>query len=170
MHMGLHFSAKIEIIGINPYVLVSAERAAALRPGWRKSMPVLVQVNGSPTPPWCINMVPVGDGSFYLYLHGDVRKASGTGVGDMVTVDVEFDTEYRGGPMELPDWFREPLEANLKAKAAWDALIPSRQKEVVRYLVALKTDEARARNLDKVMRMLGGESGRFMARDWKDGK
>jgi hypothetical protein len=23
-------------------------------------------------------MMPVGDGSFYLYLHGDIRKASGT--------------------------------------------------------------------------------------------
>lgn len=38
-------------------------------------------------------------GSFYLYLHGDVRKASTTKVGDRVHVEVSFDAEYRNGPM-----------------------------------------------------------------------
>ncbi len=168
--MTVHFLATIEILGINPYVLVSAEQAELLQPGWRKPMPVRVQINGFPTPPWLINMVPVGDGSFYLYLAGVVRKASGTKVGDVVMVDVDFDADYRGGPAELPEWFRGPLESDPVAKAAWDALTPSRQKEVVRYLSALKSDEARGRNLDKVMRMLGGEVGRFMGRDWKDGQ
>ena len=46
----LRFQAKIEINGINPFVPVDAEQAARLREGWRKPMPVLVQVNGAPAP------------------------------------------------------------------------------------------------------------------------
>ena len=168
--MKLHFSAKIEITGINPYVLVSAEQAQALQKDWKKPMPVLVQVNGQPNPAWRINMMPIGDGSFYLYLAGDVRRASDTKVGDVVDVDVSFDPDYRSGPMELPDWFRESLEANATALASWQALTPSRQKEVVRYLLSLKSDDARARNVAKALAMLSGDEGRFMGRDWKDGK
>ena len=43
--------------------------------------------------------MPIGDGSFYLYLHGDVRKSSKTKVGDIVKVRVQFDHEYTNGPM-----------------------------------------------------------------------
>ena len=58
----LRFQAKIEINGINPFVPVDAEQAARLREGWRKPMPVLVQVNGAPAEPWRINMdKPLGN-------------------------------------------------------------------------------------------------------------
>ena len=72
----LRFRAQIEINKINPYVLVDARRAARLQKNWRKPMPVCIQVNGKPDQPWRINMMPIGDGSFYLYLHGTVRKAA----------------------------------------------------------------------------------------------
>ncbi len=169
--MALRFRATIEIYMANPYVLVSKERATALRKGWKKPMPVLVQINGQPVPPWKINMMPIGDGSFYLYLHGDVRKASDTKVGDEVQVDVSFDEDYKNGPMHpMPAWFKKPLEANPAAKAAWDALIPSRQKEILRYFSSLKSDEARGRNVQKALRVLSGREDRFMARTWKNGK
>jgi hypothetical protein len=169
--MALRFKAKIKINGINPYVLVSRVQAQQLQPNWRKPMPVMIQVNGKPDEPWHINMMPVGDGSFYLYLHGDVRKASKTEVGDSVEIDVKFDNAYRNGPMNsMPDWFNVPLRANKTALNNWNNLTPSRQKEILRYLASLKSNEARQGNLDKVMRMLSGESGRYMARDWKNGK
>lgn len=115
-------------------------------------------------------MMPIGDGSFYLYLHGDVRKASQTKVGDTVKVDVSFDADYKQGPMHpMPEWFRLALERNPAADAHWGALTPSRQKEVLRYFSQLKSDEARRRNLDKVMHVLSGKPGRFMARSWSDG-
>ena len=66
---GLRFKAVIEINNINPYVLVNAEQASHLKQGWRKPMPVCVRINGEPKTPWRINMMPIGDGSFYLYLH-----------------------------------------------------------------------------------------------------
>jgi hypothetical protein len=134
-------------------------------------MPVLVQINGLPDPPWRINMMPIGDGAFYLYLHGDIRRASRTKVGDRVTVDVEFDDAYHSGPMHpMPDWFGTPLSKNERAQANWDALIPSRQKEILRYFSWLKSDAAKQRNLEKALHVLSGKPGRFMARSWKDGR
>jgi hypothetical protein len=164
------FTATIKIRGINPYVLVSAPRANAIKPGWRKPLPVCVRINGKPEQAWRINMMPVGDGSFYLYLRGDVRKASGTAVGDRVRVEIAFDASYRSGPQQrLPSWFKQALLGSPQALQNWQSLIPSRRKEILRYLSALKSPDARARNLSKVVRMLSGKTGRFMARTRKDG-
>lgn len=163
----IQFAATIEIRGINPYILVSAARAKKIKAEWKKPMPVLFRINGLPEKKaWKINMMPAGDGSFYLYLHGAVRKASQTKVGDRVKVEIEFNESYRGGPAPAPRWFTSALNKNAKAKKAWQALTPSRRKEVVRYLTALKSEEARQRNLEKVMRSLSGVKIRFMARDW----
>lgn len=170
----LHFETTIEILGINPYVLVTSEQANALQIGWKKPMPVKVQVNGKPDEPWKINMMPMGakgGGAFYLYLSVEVRTASKTKVGDVVTVDVWFDEEYRDGPGQfMPEWFQTALHADLQAMGAWNKLPPSRQKEVARYLGGLKSDDARQRNLQKVLHVLNGNEDRLMGRDWKDGK
>jgi hypothetical protein len=166
----LRFRATMRIIGVNPYVLVTAQQARTLKEGWRRPMPVLVRINGKPDQPWRINMMPRGDGNFYLYLHGSVRKASRTKVGDDVSVALRFDAAYRGGPMHpMPSWFRIPLSENKKAKKAWDALTPSRKKEILRYLSALKSKEARLRNLVRMMWVLSGKKARFMARTWQNG-
>lgn len=166
----MRFKGTIEIIGINPYVLVDKDRAQQLHAGWKKPMPVLVQINGQPNLPWRVNMMPVGDGSFYLYLYGDVRKVSDTKVGDTVQIDLSFDAEYRGGPAHpAPLWFKKALDENATAKVNWEALIPSRKKEVLRYFAELKSDEAKERNLEKAIHVLSGKPGRFMARSWKDG-
>jgi hypothetical protein len=164
------FKAVIKIRGINPFVLVNAARAKAIQPGWRKPLPVLVRINGKPDKPWRINMMPVGDGSFYLYLHGSVRKASGTNVRDRVDVEIAFDARYRNGPLHpTPKWFKEALADNPQAASNWKALTPSRKKEILRYLANLKSSEARGRNLQKVLRMLSGATGRFMGRTWANG-
>jgi Bacteriocin-protection, YdeI or OmpD-Associated/Domain of unknown function (DUF1905) len=164
------FTAVIKIRGVNPFILVSAFRANAIKPGWRKPLPVLVRINGKPENAWRINMMPAGDGSFYLYLHGEVRKASGTTVGDRVRVAIEFDARYRNGPQHpMPPWFRQALLGNPQARKNWQALIPSRKKEILRYFARLRSPDARARNLNKALQVLGGEMGRFMARAWKHG-
>jgi hypothetical protein len=166
----LRFTAVIAINNINPYVEVDAKRAEALKPGWRKPMPVCVRINGIPEKAWRINMMPMGDGSFYLYLHGSVRKASGTGVGDRVKVEIAFDEEYRSGPQHpMPPWFRAALKTEPRARKSWDALIPSRKKEMLRHLDRLISQAAKERNLAKAMHVLSGKPGRFMARSWKDG-
>jgi hypothetical protein len=165
----LRFRSVIKINNVNPYVLVTARQAARLKKNWRKPLPVRICVNGQPKTPWRINMMPIGDGSFYLYLHGDVRKASGTKVGDVVTVEVQFDDAYKNGPMHpMSPSFKAALADNPHAKKNWDALIPSRQKELLRYFANLKSSEARARNLKRAIHVLSGGQGRFMGRSWNE--
>ena len=165
----LQFRAKIGIKGINPYVRVGRSRAVRLMPGWRRPMPVRVQIDGKPDEPWRINMMPAGDGGFFLYLHAQVRDASGAGVGDVVSVTLTFDDAYRGGPADpMPDWFAEALQRRPAAKSGWDALSPSRQKEILRYFARLKSVEAQGRNVQRALHVLAGGSGRFMGRSWNE--
>lgn len=167
----IHFSAVIKLRDINPYILMSAARVRAIKPGWRKPMPVLVRVNGKPRRPWRINMMPVGDGRFYLYLHAEVRQASDTKVGDRVQVEVGFDERYKNGPMHpMPSWFKAALRNNATAANNWAALVPSRKKEILRYFAGLKSVQARARNLQKAMHVLSDKQGRFMGREWNEAR
>ena len=169
MKHGLRFRSVIEINGVNPYVLVGASRAAQIRKNWRKPLPVRVRVNGRPQKPWRINLMPVGDGSFYLYLHGNVRKASDTKVGDEVAVELEFDEEYKGGPAHpVPLRFSDALDKNQKAKKAWSGLIPSRQKEILRYFSRLKSPEAQTRNVQRAIDALSDGKERFLGRTWNE--
>src|SRR5581483_7695802 len=166
----LEFTAIIKIRGVNPYVDVSKSQAGRLKTAWRKPMPVLVRVNGQPKMPWHINMMPVGNGDFYLYLHGDVRKASGTKVGDSVLVEITFDDTYRNGPLHtMPEQFALALKQDQVANANWEKLPPSRQKEVLRYFAGLKSSEAKEGNIKKAIDVLSGKPGQFLGRSWHNG-
>ena len=166
----IRFNALIQKRGINPFVAVSSARAEALAPCWRRPLPVLVRINDKPQVPWRINLMPAGDGDFYLYLHETVRKASGTSVGNRVSVELSFYAYYRSGPQHrMPQWFKQALYENPRALKNWTALIPSRKKEILRYFSQLKSSDARARNLSKALLVLSGEAERFMARDWRNG-
>jgi hypothetical protein len=168
--MSISFETVIEIRGVNPFVRVSSAQAGVLKPGWRKPLPVLVRVNDDSAIAWRTNMMPDGNGNFYLYLHGNMRKASGTKVGDRVRVEIEFDAAYRNGPQDpMPTWFRQALNGNAQAKKHWTALIPSRKKEILRYLSRLVSGDARSRNQALALHVLSGQAGRFMGRAWKDG-
>ena len=163
----MKFTARIELRCINPYVMVSEAQAQQIRPDWKRPIPVTVQVNGQPEPPARVNMMPAGDGSFLLYLDGAIRKASATAVGDTVEVSLAFDDSYRGGPAHaMPAEFAARLDANPVAKARWDQLSPSLQKEMLRYLARLKSDAARTRNIEQALNVLNGAKVRFMARAW----
>lgn len=167
----LQFIAVIKIRGINPYVHVDAKLATRLKKNWRRPLPVLVRINRRPKKPWRINMMPAGEGNFFLYLHSAVRRASETAVGDRVIVQLSFDSAYRGGPAHpLPSWFSSALAANREAQKAWKELVPSRKKEILRYFAALKSADAKQRNLKRVTAALSGKKVRFMARSWKESK
>ena len=161
------FRSTIRLSGINPYVMVEADIAERLKPGWRKPMPVTARLDGYPRQGWHINLMPVGDGRFTLYLNADVRKEAVAMVGDTVDIELRFDDAYEGGPANpMPQWFRAALAKRANARRGFDALPPSRQKEILRYFARLKSEDAQKRNLEKVLHVLSGRPGRFMARDW----
>jgi hypothetical protein len=161
------FRSVIKLSGINPYVIVEAALAERLKPKWRKPMPVIARLDGHPRQGWHINLMPVGDGSFYLYLNGDVRREAAAEVGDDVEIELSFDSSYEGGPAgPMPPWFRDALAKSAPARRSFEALPPSRQKEILRYFAGLKSVDAQKRNLAKALHVLSGRPGRFMARDW----
>jgi uncharacterized protein YdeI (YjbR/CyaY-like superfamily) len=68
----------------------------------------------------------------------------------------------------MPSWFKAALRKNPRATKNWEALIPSRKKEILRYFSWLKSPEARERNLERALHVLSGKRGRFMARAWNE--
>jgi hypothetical protein len=162
---------RVLIVGVNPYVEVPAEHIARLRPGSRKPVPVLVRINRGPTVPWRTNLMPTGDGSFRLYLHGQMRATANVEVGDEVRVELAVDHDYVSSPPHpMPQWFQAALDADSRVNGNWLKLSPSQRKEVVRYLGALKSPDARERNLQRALSVLRGEPGRFVGRNWVEGR
>lgn len=164
---GVALVARLELAGVNPYVVVPPELAHRLRPGWRRPMPVVFRVRAAGEARWRINLMPVGEGRFYLYLNGGVRAAAGLRVGDRVALEIRFDEEYRPGPVHpMPPELQRGLDSSAAARAGWEGLPPGRQKELLRYLAALKSAASRSRNVQRALRAIRGDPIRFLGRDW----
>lgn len=83
-------------------------------------------------------------------------------IGEIIEVSVEFDRRDRT-LQPHPD-LTKALAQNKEAKAVFQGLPPSRQKEVIRYISNLKTAETREKNIKLAIGFLLGKN-RFMARD-----
>lgn len=137
---------------INPCVKVPAGIVRALKAesGKNQSIPVKARVDARVFKANLVRYL----GAWRLYLNGPMRKAIGKEAGARVRVSLSFDPVARITPMR-PE-FRKALKANKKAKARFDALPPSRRKEILRYLNNLKSAEALTRNIRKSIAMLAG--------------
>lgn len=148
------FSAKIANIGVNPYVLVPpAVRSALFAAAGRKRGPLAVKgtLDGHA---FRQNLVRY-KGRWRLYLNTPMRKAAGKGVGDTASFELAFDASPPREKMH-PKLARALGEANLKS--AFDALAPSRRKEILRYLNRLKSTAALERALTSVLAHLAGSA------------
>lgn len=157
----LQYKARIFIIGVNPYVLVPAPVLKAIfkQAGKDKgTIPVRGTLDGHPY----IQTLVKYSGKWRLYLNTPMRKAAKKDVGDTTKVEIEFDPVERVIPIH-PE-FLKALQANKKAKESFEKLSPSRQKEIVRYISFLKSEEALHRNITRAIRFLSGK-GRFVGRD-----
>lgn len=155
------FSATVRKIGVNPYVAVPPDVLKALftQAGQdRRPIPVRGRLNGQPF----LQTVVKYAGAWRLYLNTEMRTATGTSVGDVVTVALGFDAKPRDVPM-VPQLARALARAP-KAKAAFDLLAPSRQKEILRYLGSLKNETTVTKNVDKVIRHLETPPGALSGR------
>jgi hypothetical protein len=163
----LRIRSQMKTIGVNFYVMLSAKDVSQLRRNWRGPMPVHFRVNRTTDRTWRVNLMPLADGRYRLYLNGEVRRESNLRVGDVIDIEARFDESYRNGPLHpMPAWFGNRLSRNALAKAGWARLSPSRQKEILRYFVRLKSPEAKQRNLQRALHVLAGGRGRFMGRSW----
>ncbi|MGH7739662.1 MAG: DUF1905 domain-containing protein [bacterium] len=149
----ISFQAVIQKEGINPYVDPPLGTGKAL--GRLKGViPVKIWLADQP---FQTNLMPLGAkrskaavGEHHrLYLHGLMRKAMGKDVGDRIKVVLALDTQDRTEPMNPV--LAKAFKKFSKAKAVFEQLSPSHQKELNRYLNRLKSKEALERNLMKVM-------------------
>ncbi len=83
-----------------------------------------------------------------------VRERLGVVAGQVIDVVIELDEEPRVYPP--PPALLVELDADAGARAAWEALAPSRRKEHARSIVEAKTDATRDRRVGKVLDALRG--------------
>ncbi|MDB5198832.1 MAG: hypothetical protein JWO92_795 [Chitinophagaceae bacterium] len=155
------FSAQIFIIGINPYVLLPEPVLQSLfkQAGKDKgAIPVRGTLNGTA---FIQNLVKYS-GKWRLYLNTPMRKAAGIDVGDTANVKIEYDPEPR--IVSMHPQLQQAFAKNKNAKAAFEKLAPSRQKEILRYISFLKTEASVTINVEKVILYLLGK-GKFVGRD-----
>jgi hypothetical protein len=175
------FTATVRIAGINPYVEVPARCVDALARGHRWKVLVKFARAGSketrsrsstrasiskdaarlrelgrlsPGGWFRTTIVPSRSGAPRLYVDQWMRKVASLSVGDRALVALRPDRNTR--TVAMPATLRVPLAADPRAKAAWLALPPSRQREILSYLSFLKTPAARDRNVRKTITMLLG--------------
>jgi hypothetical protein len=148
------FRATIALLGINPYVLVPTPHLKTLfaAAGRQTSpIPIRVELEGIA---FRQNLVKY-QGAWRLYLNTPMRKAAGKDVGQRIAISVDHDPTPRREPM--PAALERALDEHPDARAAFNALPPSRKKEIQRYLGSAKTTTTQTRNIAKVIDHLRGE-------------
>jgi len=154
------FSAKIQIIGVNPYVLLPD---AVLKDIFQKAgkekgaIPVKLTIAGKV---FIQNLVKYS-GKWRLYLNTPMRKAAQKDVGDTIVINIDFDPQERITPVHPK--LKAALSKNKEAKKAFDELSPSRQKEILRYINFLKSEESVDKNIQRAIAYLTN-NGSFVGR------
>lgn len=148
------FSATIYKLGINP-VVDPPDHALKAIFGEAARSKGAIAVRGLINGAEYIQTLVKYRGVWRLYVNGGMLKNSGLRVGDTAIIEISFDPVPRSEPM--PPELDEALSQNKKARAAFDALTPSRRKEILRYLGFLRSKESLNRNIEKVISNLSGE-------------
>lgn len=164
MAIAINYSGRVELDGINPFVWIAATDMERFAPGRRRPVSVCVRLGDVC---WRTHLISAGDGRFRLYLPNATRKPLKVEVGRTVHGLIEH------SPPNLVESFA-PLDEELAgapmASASWRSLRPSLRREITRYLASLKSIDAKTRNVQRAIAVLGGEPGRFLARSWRDGR
>lgn len=155
------FKAKLEIIGINPFVFVPEEILAGIfeEAGRNKGpVPVCGSVNGEPY----IQTLVKYSGHWRLYINTIMLPDSPRKIGEIIEVTIGFDPNDR--TISPHPELLKALDESEEAREVFDGLTPSLQKEIVRYISFLKSEESVKTNVQKAIGFLLGKN-RFVGRD-----
>jgi hypothetical protein len=155
------FKAEIKIIGINPFVFVPEEILKAIfkQAGKDKGyIPICGTINDKPYTQTLVRY----SGEWRLYINTTMLKDSPKRIGENIDVSIAFDSKDRS--LQPHPELTKALDQNSAAQKAFDLLSPSRQKEIIRYISSLKTEESIAKNITKAIGFLNGEN-KFVGRD-----
>lgn len=152
------FTAKLEIIGINPFAFLPNEILNEIfeASGKDKSpIPVKGTVNGNEFRQNLMKYL----GEWRLYINLTMLKNSPKRIGEMLEIFVEFDNSVRTISIH-PD-LEKAIQENSIALQNFENLIPSRRSELIRYINNLKTEASIQRNIDKIILYLTGKTDFF---------
>ena len=156
----LKFTAKLEIIVGNPFVYVPTLILKEIFRQAKKdkgSIPIRGAVNGKPYQQTLLKY----SGDWRLYINMTMLKNSPKRIGETIEITIAFDSSDR--TIKPPTKLINALAANKAAKIVFENLSPSRQKEIVRYISNLKTEESIDRNVARAINFLLGK-GSFVGR------
>jgi uncharacterized protein YdeI (YjbR/CyaY-like superfamily) len=155
------FNASLDIIGINPFVFVPQQILNAIfkQAGKDKGhIPVTGTVNNKAYKQTLVKF----QGEWRLYINTLMLKDSPKRIGETLKLSITFDPSDR--TIKPHPLLTKALKANPEAQKVFEKLPPSRQKEIVRYISFLKTEESITRNIARTIDFLLGNN-RFVGRD-----
>ena len=113
--------------------------------GMKGHVPVVGTVDGAEL---TATLVPVGGRRHRLFLNSAIREAIGKGAGDSVEIRIRLDRRDR--TPETPLDLQEAL-AEGDASAPWEALAPSRRKELLVWLADAKREQTRVARIGRIV-------------------
>jgi len=115
----------------------------------RKRVPVQATIDGQP---YRGTLVRMGEPCHILIVLKEIRQKIGKDFGDEVEITLEEDTEPR--VVEIPPDFQQALEQDALAKAAFEKMSYTHQREHVRAILDAKREETRRSRIAKSIEML----------------
>lgn len=152
------FTAKLDIIGINPFVFIPDEILDEIfgTSGKNKSpIPVKGTVNGKGFRQNLMKYL----GDWRLYINITMLENSPKRIGEMLEISVEFDDSERTVSIH-PD-LEKAIKENSLVLENFENLTHSRKSELIRYINNLKTETSIQRNIEKIISHLKGEADFF---------
>src|SRR5690606_19596955 len=139
------------------YVEVPQAIANQIKPDYKQVYRVRGQINDQAFAG--LALMPKGEGDYYLAINGTMRRALGKGVGDMLSLRLEEDTDFR---IVMPEDLEICLldeEGDLMDK--FMALARSHRNYFIKYISEAKTEPTRTKRIamtEEAM-VLGSEFG-----------
>ena len=143
--------AELQAAGRGGHVVAIGDDVATSL-GLKQHSRVRGRINGTP---YRSSIARYG-GVTYLGVHKATVEKGGLAIGDSVEVSIELDTTPRG--IDIPAELERALEADAKAKTAWDALSPSHKREHARAVADAKKPATKARRIEKTIDALLGRA------------
>jgi hypothetical protein len=117
--------------------------------GTRARVPVRGTINGFP---YRSSIFPMGEGKHYMVVNKNVRAGAKAKGGETVSVVMERDEEPR--IITPPEDFARALKSSKEAKATWEKLSYTHQKEHALAIEEAKRPETRVRRIEKAIAQL----------------
>ncbi len=116
----------------------------------KKRVKIRATVNGEP---YRGTLVRMGGPDHMLIILKEIRQKIGKSVGDEVTIELEEDLDLR--KVEIPADLLQAVQALPQARAFFDQLSFTHQKEYVRWVTDAKRPETRLERIRRTVQLLG---------------